>query len=238
MKVHIGTSGWNFPHWKGVFYSDGLKSKDWLAFYSRHLHTLELNVTFYRGVKVETYRKWYETVPPGFLFSAKMSRFITHIKRLKVEKDSVDRFLYGVKALGDKLGAILIQLPPSLTFDAERVSAFFRLLDPSLRYAVEARNESFVSDSFFSLLREHRIAWCISESAGRFPYDEAITADFVYLRLHGREDLYTSSYGDDELLGLREKLRTWGKEAFVYFDNDSEGYAPRNALTLQRMMEE
>ncbi len=111
MNVHIGTSGWNYPHWKGVFYPEGLKSREWLAFYGQRLDTLELNVTFYREAKATTFEKWRLTVPDGFLFSVKMSRFITHIRRLKVEAGSVERFLGNASALADKLGVVLIQLP-------------------------------------------------------------------------------------------------------------------------------
>jgi uncharacterized protein YecE (DUF72 family) len=166
-----------------------------------------------------------------------MSRFITHIKRLKVEADSISRFLAGVSVLSEKLGVILIQLPPSLTFDARPTADFFALLDPRVRYAVEARNKSYVNDSFFEMLRARNMAWCISETAGRFPYHEAVTADFVYLRLHGREELYVSSYRDDELSALKEKILGWGKEAYVYFDNDFGGYAPKNAVSLRNMVE-
>ena len=111
MNIHVGTSGWNYPHWKGVFYPEGLKPKDWLAFYGQRLDTLELNVTFYREAKATTFEKWRQTAPGGFLFSVKMSRFITHIRRLKVERGSVERFLGNASVLADKLGVILIQLP-------------------------------------------------------------------------------------------------------------------------------
>jgi uncharacterized protein YecE (DUF72 family) len=236
-RIHIGTSGWNFPHWKGPFYPPTLKPPDWLSFYSQRFDTLELNVTFYRQPKVDVFRKWRDTVSPGFLFSMKMSRFITHIKRLKVDASSMERFFEGAAALGDALGVILIQTPPTLEFEEERMENFFSLLDSRFRYTVEARHHSFVNDGFFSLLKEKNIAWCISESGGHYPSAEAVTADFVYLRLHGRENLYTSSYTDDELAGIKEKLIGWGKESFVYFDNDVSGFAPKNAATLKGMME-
>jgi uncharacterized protein YecE (DUF72 family) len=234
--VHVGTSGWQYRHWRNVFYPPGLRSQDWLQFYVRHFETLELNVTFYREVKASTYERWHESVPASFLFSAKMSRFITHIKRLNVESQSIRRFIDRVTILSDRLGVILIQLPPSLKYDRDVVLRFFDLLDAPLRYAIEARNNTFVCDDFFTILAGRNIAWCISESAGRYPYAEAITADFVYLRLHGREELYASSYTDDELRELAGKIRAWGKEAFVYFDNDSEGFAVRNASSLKQMV--
>ena len=236
MRIHVGTSGWNYGHWRGVFYPEGLKTGDWLAFYGQRFDTIELNVTFYRQMKSETYKKWYDSVPDGFLFSAKMSRFITHIRRLKVDGESVSRFLNALSVLAEKTGVILIQLPPSLRFEPALTGEFFALLDPHFRYAVEARHESYLSDAFFEMLRKERIAWCISETAGRFPYREAVTADFVYMRLHGRETLYVSSYTEDELSALKDKLLTWGKEAFVYFDNDFSGFAAQNALTLRAMV--
>jgi uncharacterized protein YecE (DUF72 family) len=235
--IHIGTSGWNYFHWKGVFYPPDLKSKDWLSFYGEHFDTLELNVTFYRGVKAETFEKWRALVPPGFLFSMKMSRFITHIKRLKVEAESVSRFMKGAALLGDKAGVFLIQLPPSLEYHEETVSSFLTLLNPRFRYTVEARNKSFLNDAFFSLLKERNCAWCISESAGRFPYAEVLTADFVYMRLHGRENLYTSNYSEEELFAIKKKLIQWGKECYVYFDNDAKGFAALNAASLKKMVE-
>ena len=232
----VGTSGWQYSHWKGIFYPEDVKTKNWLRFYTEHLDTLELNVTFYRQVRQSTFQKWYDEVPSSFLFSVKMSRFITHLKRLRVEAESINRFLEDVRVLKEKLGVILIQLPPSLKFDRLLMTDFFALLDPALRYTVEARNKSFISDDFFSMLREQNISWCIAESAGRYPYDEAVTASFVYLRLHGRTELYASSYSDDELKVMRDKIHDWGRDTYVYFDNDFGGFAVRNALTLKHLL--
>lgn len=201
-----------------------------------YFKTVELNVTFYREVRPSTYEKWRDSVSADFLYSAKMSRFFTHIKRLDVDPQAVRRFFDGVTILSDRLGVILIQLPPSLKYDRDLVLNFFDLLDPRLRYTVEARNRTFVCDEFFGLLADRHMAWCISESAGRYPYAEAVTADFVYLRLHGREKLYASSYSDDELAELTVKIRSWGRELFVYFDNDFEGFAVKNALSLKHML--
>jgi len=236
MQYHIGTSGWQYPHWKGTFYPGDVKSSDRLRYYSTRLDTLELNVTFYRQVKETTFRKWYDTVPHGFLFSVKMSRFITHVRRLRPDDASIGRFLSGASALMDKLGVILIQLPPAMKYDRPLFGEFFGRLDGSYRYTVEARNGSFVCDDFFSLLAERGIAWCIADSAGRFPYHEAVTAGFVYIRLHGSDVLYASDYSDEELLAWRDRIRTWDREAFVYFDNDFQGYAAKNALTLRSML--
>ncbi len=236
MIVHVGTSGWNYKHWKEVFYPPEVKTGDWLAFYAERFHTVELNVTFYRSVNSSTFEKWRETTPPGFIFSVKMSRYVTHIKRLKIDRDSIDRFSKNVSLLKEKLGIVLIQLPPSLTFDASRVSAFFDLLDPALRYTVETRNETFMNDEFLSLLTERNIAWCVADAGEGYPFGEAVTADFVYVRMHGRGKLYGSNYRDPELAELKEKIRAWGKETYVYFNNDVSGYAPRNAARLQTLL--
>jgi uncharacterized protein YecE (DUF72 family) len=236
MDVHVGCSGWNYKHWKGVFYPEELKQKDWLAFYGSRFDTLELNVTFYGQPAEATFEKWYATVPDRFFFSVKMSRFITHTRRLNVERESIERFFAGVSVLAGKLGVVLIQLPPTLPFDAGLVADFFSVLDPAFRYTVEARHESFAGEPFFALLRQHNISWCVSETAGRYPYNEALTADFVYVRLHGREKLYASSYSDDELRAWKEKIESWGRETYVYFDNDFAGYAPANAATLKAML--
>jgi uncharacterized protein YecE (DUF72 family) len=233
---HIGTSGWQYAHWKGVLYPEELKSKDWLQFYAQHLNTLELNVTFYRQVRSSTFQKWHDTVPADFRFSVKMSRFITHIKRLATEEESVRRFLGDVIGLRDKLGVILVQLPPSLKYDSALITDFFSLLDPAFKYTIEARNKTFINDDFFSLLHDRNIAWCIAESAGRYPYHEAITAPFVYLRLHGRTALYASNYTDEELHELAAKIRGWARETYVYFDNDFSGYAVKNAIKLTSML--
>ena len=235
-QVHVGTSGWQYRHWRGVFYPPGLASARWLNFYVSHFKTLELNVTFYRQVDPNTYEKWRDSVPGDFLFSAKMSRYITHIRRLHVDASAVKRFIDAVTCLSDRLGVVLIQLPPSLKFDQDLILAFFDLLDPRLRYTVEARNKSFLCDQFFQILSQRNMAWCISESAGRYPYAETVTAEFIYLRLHGRDKLYASSYTDGQLKEIAEKIGKWGKETFVYFDNDFEGFAVMNALRLQEIL--
>jgi uncharacterized protein YecE (DUF72 family) len=153
-----------------------------------------------------------------------------------VDLQTVKRFTEKVSVLSDRLGVVLIQLPPSLRFDQDLILAFFDLLDPRLRYTVEARNKSFICDQFFQILSQRNMAWCIAESAGRYPYAEMVTAEFIYLRLHGRDKLYASSYTEDQLKEIAEKIGKWGKETFVYFDNDFEGFAVMNALRLQEIL--
>lgn len=232
MQIHIGTSGWQYEHWRGVFYPEAMKKADWLPFYARHFDTLEVNSTFYRDARPSTYEKWYSAVPDNFRFSLKMPRFITHIKRLKTDGESVHRFTEHTQNLRDKLGIILIQLPPGLIFDETLIKDFFDLLSQTMRYTVEARNKTFLNDTFLSLLEKYGIAWCIADSAGRFPYCEAVTAPFVYIRLHGSQKLYASDYSNKELETWRDKTSLWGRETFIYFDNDFYGYAVSNAMKL------
>lgn len=238
MEYFIGTSGWQYPHWKEVFYPVFLRQDQWLSYYTNFFNTVEVNVTFYRDVKETTIKRWVEVSPEGFLFSIKMSRFITHIKRLRVERESLIKFLNKAEAFGKKCGVILIQLPPSLKFDLSIMEDFLSLLDPKFRYTIEPRNKTFLDDRFFDLLERKRVAFCISDSAGRYPYFEATTTDFIYIRLHGSKILYGSSYTQEELRRWKEKILEWQKTTFVYFDNDYMGFAVKNALSLKKMMME
>lgn len=236
LKIFVGTSGWQYSHWKEIFYPHNLRYAEWLVFYSKHFTTVEINVTFYRDVRISTFQKWYLSVNHNFIFSLKLSRQITHFKRLKVEKDILDSFIEKASALKEKLGVILIQLPPSLRFDKGLINDFFFLLDKRFNYAIEVRNKTFIDDGFFQILNKNNIAFCIADSAGRYPYYESITADFVYIRLHGSQRLYASEYSEEELAKWAEKITNWGKTTYVYFDNDYKGYAVKNALRLKELL--
>lgn len=236
LNYYIGTSGWQYGHWKGIFYPEELKYSEWLPYYCRYFSTVEINVTFYRDVRPSTFQKWYTLTPEDFLFSVKLSRQITHFKRLKVNKDLVISFIEKYATLREKLGIILIQLPPGLKFDSKLVDDFISLLDKTYKYTIEVRNKTFINDNFFSILKQNNIAFCIADSAGRFPYYEAITADFVYVRLHGSQRLYASEYTDEELRMWAQKLKIWNKPAYIYFDNDFLGYAVKNALRLKELV--
>lgn len=238
MRAYIGTSGWDYQHWKGVFYPGDCPRSRWLDYYSRIFPTVEVNATFYHRIRESTYRKWRDSTPEGFLWSVKASRYITHIRRLKGIEESLALFFSGVSCLGDKLGPILFQLPASFAFSNETTSAFFRLLPGKRRYALEARHPSWTGEQALALLEKHGIAWCISDTAGRFSYLEAITADYVYIRLHGSRKLYASEYTTEELVSWADRIRSWGKDAYVYFDNDFGGYAPKNALALREILKQ
>lgn len=235
-KYYIGTSGWQYGHWKGVFYPEKLKYSEWLSYYCKHLSTVEVNVTFYRDVRTSTFQKWYCLSPDKFLFSLKLSRQVTHFKKLKVDKILIDSFIEKYSTLKEKLAVILIQLPPSLKFDKSLIHDFSSMLNKNYKYSIEVRNKTFIDDSFFELLKQNNIAFCIADSAGRFPYYEAITVDFVYIRLHGSQRLYASEYTDEELMQWANKIKKWDKITYVYFDNDYMGYAVKNALRLKELL--
>lgn len=234
----IGTSGWNYAHWKGCFYPEDLPSSQWLEFYSRHFRTVELNVTFYRTPQETTVRKWVNATPEDFVFSVKMNRRITHRHRLSGAEEALETFLAMLSGFGQRLGVVLMQLPPSLRFDRERAESFFEALrrkSPHIRYALEPRHQTWLQKDAYALLRHYEIAFCQADSGGRYPTAEVVTAPFVYLRFHGPGALYASAYTDGQLRAVAEKIRAWrdqGLDAYAYFNNDFHGYAVENARKL------
>jgi len=199
---------------------------------------VELNASFYRSIRPETFKRWSDISPPGFLWSVKVSRFITHIKRLKECSEELARFLSAASRLGEKLGCLLVQLPPNFAFDGEVLASFRWLIPPHIKVALEARNPTWLTAEAMETLKRLNLAWCISDTAGRYPYSEAITANFIYIRLHGSRALYRSPYTEAELRDWAEKIKRWGRETYVYFDNDYQAYAPLNAAHLREMMKE
>lgn len=233
--IKIGTSGWTYPHWKGLFYPEKHPKSRWLEYYAGHFDTVELNATFYRLPKIETFEKWRQRTPASFLWSLKASRYLTHVRRLRDPEDPLTRFYDTAVGLGAKLGPILFQLPPGLSFETDLLQTFLDHLDTSRRHVIEVRHSSWINDRFFSRLENHNIAFCISDTAGRYPYSETLTADFVYVRLHGSKTLYKSLYTEEELAHWAEKITGWKRDTFVYFDNDFECHAISNAARLKEM---
>ena len=278
-RILVGISGWRYPPWRGVFYPKGLPQREELAFASRALPTIEINGSFYSLQKPAYYAAWAQATPEDFVFSVKGSRFITHMLKLKEPEKAMARFFgSGLLALGPKLGPILWQFPPNLGFDEERFRRFLELLpvdtvtacelarrrgelqpggEPPkasrLRYAVEIRHESFRDERFIRLLRRHRAALVVADTAGRWPYLEEPTGDFMYLRLHGDVELYASGYSDAALDRWAERIRAWSRggepadarrvtslplarrpfrDVYCYFDNDAKVKAPFDARTL------
>jgi uncharacterized protein YecE (DUF72 family) len=279
--LRIGISGWRYPPWRGVFYPNKLPHRLELQFASREFNSIEINGSFYSLQRPSSYQRWYDDTPPGFVFSVKGARFITHMKKLRdVETPLANFFASGVLCLREKLGPILWQFPPNFGWNPERFSEFFDLLprdtraaaklarkhddklkggawtktDASgpMRHAVEIRHQTFMVPEFFALLRRHGIAFVVADTAGKWPYAEDITADFVYCRLHGAEQLYVSGYSDKELEWWADRIEHWRKgkqprdakliadrkaeagkrDIYIYFDNDAKVHAPFNAKTL------
>lgn len=235
--IWIGTSGWNYPHWKTVFYPPDLPSRSWLPFYAQNFSAVEVNYSFYRLPKPETYRKWFEQTPDNFLFALKASRFLTHVKRLKDATEPLHEFLENAHSLREKRGPIFFQLPSSFKADRDRLEAFLELLPKGERFAFEFRHPSWFVAEIYGLLRRHN-AVLIAADTPRYPYAEERTADFFYLRLHGHEALYASSYRDSQLKEYAEKIREWGRggDGFVFFDNDFAGFAVENARRLKKLL--
>lgn len=244
-KALIGTSGYSYSHWwDGVFYPADVPQKKWLEFYANSFDTVELNVSFYRLPKRETFDGWRKRTPASFVFAVKGSRFITHIKKLKDCQEPLSLFFDHAGALGEKLGCVLWQLPPNLHADRDKLAGFCKLLKRAdvpkgTRQAFEFRHQSWFTEEIYQVLRENNFSLCIAHST-RWPYQEVTTADFIYLRFHGGEVLYGSNYSDKELAEWASKARRWlgeGKDIFAYFNNDAHGYAVDNAIKLRTLIE-
>ena len=199
---------------------------------------MEINNSFYRLPSERALTAWRDTVSPGFLFAVKASRFITHLKKLKDPERSLAAFLDRIALLGEKLGPILFQLPPRWHFDAARLAAFLTALPGKYRYTLELRDRTWINDRALDLLSAHGVAFCIYELAGYLSPRE-VTADFVYIRLHGPGGAYQGQYDRQTLAAWAEAISAWswqGREVFCYFDNDEAGFAAQNALQLQDLL--
>ncbi|TSA10960.1 MAG: DUF72 domain-containing protein [Deltaproteobacteria bacterium] len=236
MDIRIGTSGWNYPHWRKLFYPERMPQSKWLNFYAGRFTSVELNASFYRQPTRENFENWRKKTPPDFLWSVKANRYITHIKKLRDTRDSLEIFYRAVEGLSKKLGVVLFQLPPSLRFDEKIFADFLDAQPPGYKITFEFRHASWLCEEVYKLLHRKNAAFCISDTAGRYPYAEVITADFIYIRLHGSQVLYGSNYTEDELTTWAAKIKGWQKDVFVYFDNDYQGYAVQNALRLKEMV--
>ncbi len=237
-NVHVGTSGWHYKHWAGHFYPDEMRSKDYLSYYAEHFHTVEINNSFYQLPTAETLKAWRKTVPDGFKFAVKASRYITHMKKLKAPKEALKTFLERVNVLGDALGPILFQLPPRWRFNKDRFYDFLEMLPAGYRYAFEFRDTSWQDPAAYEALEMFGAAFCIYDLAG-YQSPKETTADFIYVRLHGPGRAYTGSYSVAALSGWAGAFSTWvdmGREIFCYFDNDEAGFAAQNAVKLQKMI--
>lgn len=235
--MHIGTSGWSYAHWDHVLYPPGLPPWHRLAEYVREFRTVELNASFYRWPKTPSFASWRRRLPPGFLLSVKAPRGLTHAKRLYAPELWAGRIAEAWHELGDKRAVLLVQLPPTFERDDARLGYFLKQLPWWVRVAVELRHPSWNDDAVFGLLEEHGAAYCIMSGAN-LPCVLRATSDLVYVRMHGPDHqyLYGGSYSDEDLSWWADRIREWrdgGKEVFVYFNNDGDGNAVRNARTLR-----
>nr|WP_272954634.1 DUF72 domain-containing protein [Kribbella sandramycini] len=285
VAYRVGISGWRYAPWRSVYYPEGLPQRAELEYVSRRLSSVELNGSFYSLQRPTSYQRWYAETPDDFVFAVKGPRFVTHMKRLAdVEAPLANFFASGLLALGNKLGPILWQLPGNFRYDEQRLATFFELLprttvealglakrhedrmqgkvfletvsDQPLRYAMEVRHDSFETTGFIELLREHNIALVCADTAGKWPMLDDVTADFVYVRLHGADELYVSGYDDKALDHWAARARIWHqgrtpadgrtvakdrparrrRDVYVYFDNDAKVHAPFNAEALSRRL--
>lgn len=237
--VHIGTSGWSYDHWTGPFYPEDLPSEHRLEIYAQHFKSVEINNSFYQRPSEETLAHWRDTVPADFVFAFKANRYITHLKKLKDPEEPLRTLYERTAVLKDKLGPILFQLPPNWRFNAERLANFLDALSSAHRHVFELRDERWITPDALDLLRAHEAAFCIYEFAGRLSPRE-VTADFVYIRLHGPlDEPYRGTYAPQTLSGWAGAISTWqrkDRDVFCYFDNDEAGYAPQNAHQLKTML--
>lgn len=288
-RIRIGISGWRYQPWRGVFYPKDLVQRDELHYASRHFPTVELNGSFYSLQRPESYARWREATPHGFVFAVKAPRFITHVRRLRdIDAPLANFFASGVFELRGKFGPVLWQFPASFKYDHDLFARFFERLprdteaalklarrrdfrmkgrarlaidrNRRLRHAVEIRNSGFLDPSFIALLREHDIALVVADTAGKWPYVEEVTAGFMYLRLHGDTQLYTSGYTEPALDRWAARIRAWhagsqpqdaarvpgasaptrrkSRDVYCYFDNDAKVRAPFDAMRLIEKLRE
>jgi uncharacterized protein YecE (DUF72 family) len=243
-RIHIGTSGWVYSHWRGVFYPEKLAQRSWLEYYVQHFDCTEINGSFYRLPSKETVIRWQETAGRGFYFCPKISRFITHAKKLNDPGQTVPRFFEVFDVMAGRAGPVLIQLPAMLGFNEEKVSIFFQYLRHhyrGFRFSVEARHPAWMEPAAIALLEKYRIGWVMADSGTRFPSGNAITAKHIYLRFHGPDGSYGTGYTKKSLAVQAARCREWsaaGHTVWIFFNNDVGGHAIRNALSLKAMVDE
>lgn len=285
IETRIGISGWRYQPWRNVFYPDKLAQSKELFFASRQVNSIELNGSFYSLQSATSYKNWYAETPEDFKFSVKGPQYITHVRHLReVEAPLANFFASGVLHFKEKMGPILWQFPPNFTFDEEKLEAFLKilphtfkeavqltkkadrvepdvptskgLLNLKIRHAMEVRHSSFENPYFPELLKKYDVALVFADTAGLWPYMEDVTSDFIYLRLHGDEELYASGYSLESIKWWGDRIKTWQKgktpkpdftlgekksisrslDAFIYFDNSVKIHAPFNAQELAKIL--
>jgi uncharacterized protein YecE (DUF72 family) len=237
-RLLVGTSGWSYPHWRGIFYPPELKASGQLLHYVSYFDTVELNASFYRMPSEKAFRSWKATAPEGFCFAVKGHRYVTHLKKLRDVNEHLERFFERVRLLEEALGPILFQLPPRWNCNLDRLQGFLALLPSDLRFAIEFRSTSWLNEEVFSVLEEHGTALCIA-SLPNFDCPVRSTAPYAYIRFHGAQQIYAGRYREDELRWWAEQISFCladGRDVYAYFNNDAHGYAVENALQLKEML--
>jgi uncharacterized protein YecE (DUF72 family) len=231
--LRLGTSGFQYDHWKGVFYPEDLPKKHWFEFYARRFDTVEINNTFYRLPEPHTFEAWRKEAPEGFCYALKFSRYGTHMKRLKEPGRTVGRFMQRARRLGGLLGPLLVQLPPHFKADPARLASFLDAAPSGRRWTLEFRHGSWLSGEVLAILEERGAALCIHDMLPDHPWET--TADWTYLRFHG--DRYRGGYSPQKLTAAARRLAGLldaGLDVYVYFNNDLEGHAVKDADNLRR----
>ena len=237
-EYYIGTSGWHYEHWRGLFYPEKLSKPKWLEFYAQHFNTVELNNSFYHLPSEKAFINWRQSSSRGFVFAVKVSRFITHIKRLKNVEEPLQNFLSRADLLQDKLGPLLYQLPPGMKRNDETLESFLSILPRQCRHVFEFRHESWLDDRVFDILKRYNAGLCIFDMPD-LTCPVVATADFGYVRFHGSTGLYWSCYSDEELSKWAKKIAEMGeklKAVYIYFNNDAGAYAIQNAKSLTQLL--
>ena len=236
-KLQIGTSGWHYDHWRGNFYPELLSKREWLTYYAQRFSCVELNNSFYRLPAVKTIKAWCDQTPASFSFVVKASRLITHMKKLRECEGAFGRFHDVIETFGAKLGPILFQLPPHWSVNEDRLRDFLDILPQGQRYVFELRDSSWYCDAIYQLLKQHNAALCLTDFEGVAALD-IVTADFVYIRLHGPTGDYRGSYHPAVLEDWAGRIKQWqsqNKDVYVFFNNDEAAYAVDNAAELTRL---
>ncbi len=239
-KIYVGTSGWHYKHWLGLFYPEKIRAREMLAFYARQFNTVEINNSFYHLPLSSTFDSWRKSSPKDFLFAVKGNRFTTHMKKLKDPVTSTQKFFAGVERLGRKLGPILFQLPPRWKLNKERLRRFLAALPREHKYVFEFRDETWLVDEVYELLHKYNAAFCIHDLA-RMQTPLQVTAGFTYIRFHGPGAAsYQGSYSIQVLRMWADRICNWRRDlsaVYVYFNNDVSGKAIENARTLKQMID-
>lgn len=238
--LRIGCSGWQYKHWRGDFYPADLPISRWFAHYALSFDTVEINNSFYRLPSADTFAKWREQAPTHFLYAVKASRFLTHMKKLKDPENPLFRFFDNVKYLGQHLGPILYQLPPRWPLNLERFETFLRALPRGYRHTVEFRDPSWYDERVYERLARYNVALCLHDMEGSAS-GKMVVGPFIYVRFHFGTQKYGGAYEDrrlDEWAAWLAGRAADGLDVFVYFNNDTGGHAPRDAVRLRQRIQQ